>query len=46
LIGMMNQADPEAEPELETVCRMIRDDLEASDPWLVPIKGGVSLATA
>ena len=48
LLGLLNQAgpNPAADPELDTVCRMLRDDLEAGDPWLVPLKGGVKLATA
>jgi hypothetical protein len=46
LLGMMNQADLETNPELDTICRMLRDDLEGGDLWLVPIKGGVSLSTA
>ena len=29
----------------DPACRMLRDDLEAANPWLVPIKGGVALAT-
>ena len=36
---------PEGEARLDTICRMLRDDLEAGDPWLVPLKGGVALAT-
>ena len=27
------------------LCRMLRDDLETGDPWIVPIKGGVALTT-
>jgi len=48
LLGIMNQAGPDlaAKPKVDKVCRMLRDDLEAGHPWLVPIKGGVSLATA
>ena len=30
----------------ESFGRMLRDDLEAGEPWLVPIKGGVALAPA
>jgi hypothetical protein len=43
----MNQRNPDAElpPALDTLCRMLRDDLETADPWLVPLKGGVKLAT-
>ena len=48
LLGLMNQAstDPKVEAHFDSVCRMLRDDLEAGEPWLVPIKGGVALATA
>src|SRR5262245_13102560 len=48
LLGLMNQAgsDPKVEAHFDSVCRMLRDDLEAGDPWLVPIKGGVALAAA
>jgi hypothetical protein len=48
LIGSLSHAEPGAdlEPELDAVCRMLRDDLEAGDPWLVPIKGGVALEVA
>jgi hypothetical protein len=45
LLGLMNQTGPDAEAESDTLCRMLRDDLEASDPWLAPLKGGVTLAT-
>jgi hypothetical protein len=46
LLGLMNQtADAEPNPKLEVICRALRDDLEAADPWLVPLKGGVALAT-
>jgi hypothetical protein len=47
LLGLMNQAGPDlaAKPKLDAICRMLRDDLEAGHPWLVPIKGGVSLTT-
>jgi hypothetical protein len=46
LLGLLNQAgpNPAARPKLDKMCRMLRDDLEAGSPWLVPIKGGVSLA--
>jgi hypothetical protein len=43
LLGIMNQGEPDA--ELDVLCRALRDDLEAADPWIVPIKGGVTLAT-
>jgi hypothetical protein len=47
LMGFLNQGGPNIsdEPDLDRLCRMLRDDLEAGDPWLVPIKGGVKLAT-
>jgi hypothetical protein len=47
LLGLMNQtgSDAGANPKLDVLCRALRDDLEASDPWLVPLKGGVKLAT-
>jgi ribosomal protein S27E len=41
LLGIMNQGTPD--PKLDKICRMLRDDLEAGDPWLVPLKGGVAL---
>jgi ribosomal protein S27E len=41
LLGLLSHAD--LDPELDALCRMLRDDLESSDPWLVPIKGGVVL---
>jgi hypothetical protein len=46
LLGLMNQGATKKSAELDTVCRMLRDDLEAGNPWLVPFKGGVALATA
>jgi hypothetical protein len=47
LHGLLNLADanPRAKPKLDLLCRKLRDDLEAEDPWLVPVKGGVVLAT-
>ena len=47
LLGLMNQIDPKAEvkPQIDLLCRALRDDLEAADPWVVPIKGGVALTT-
>ena len=44
LLGLLNQGGND--PKADALCRMLRDDLEAGDPWLVPVKGGVSLATA
>jgi hypothetical protein len=46
LMGLLNQGAAEKDPGLDAICRMLRDDLEAGDPWLVPVKGGVSLTTA
>jgi hypothetical protein len=45
LLGLLNQGEPgsEAESRVDVVCRMLRDDLEMGDPWLVPVKGGVAL---
>ena len=47
LLGLMNQAgpDPKVEAHFDSICRMLRDDLEAGEPWIVPVKGGVTLAT-
>ena len=44
LLGLMNKNGPVSDRKVDTLCRMLRDDLEASEPWLVPIKGGVALA--
>jgi hypothetical protein len=43
LAGLVHAAGPElleAQSVLGGVCRTLRDDLEAVDPWLIPIKGG------
>jgi hypothetical protein len=47
LLGLMNQVGEgkKMHPKLDRLCRMLRDDLESGDPWLVPLKGGVKLAT-
>jgi hypothetical protein len=47
LLGLLNQTNRNAglDPDWDTLCRMLRDDLEAGDPWLVPLKGGVALTT-
>ena len=37
--------NPKADAHFDKICRMLRDDLEAGEPWIVPIKGGVTLAT-
>lgn len=39
----MNKNGPVSDRKVDTLCRMLRDDLEAGEPWLVPIKGGVAL---
>ena len=44
LIGLLDQGAAERDPNFDTICRMLRDDLETGDPWLVPVKGGVALA--
>jgi hypothetical protein len=41
LLGILSQVKPD--PKLDRICRMLRDDLEAANPWLVPVKGGVAL---
>jgi hypothetical protein len=46
LLGLLNQGAADRDPELDTICRMLRDDLEAGAAWLVPVKGGVALAPA
>ena len=45
LLGLLNKSgsDPKVEAEFDAICRMLRDDVETSDPWLVPVKGGVTL---
>ena len=49
LLGLLRQAGPGAETDEDVadVCRMLGEDLEAGDPWLVPLKGEIVLpATA
>jgi hypothetical protein len=48
LLGLLNQGESgsDPDPQLDAICRMLRDDLETGDPWLVPVKGGVALAVA
>jgi hypothetical protein len=49
LLGLLRQAGPGAETDedVAAVCRMLGEDLEAGDPWLVPLKGEIVLpATA
>lgn len=40
LFGLLNHEghDFETEPQIEELCEMLRDDLEAGDPWVVPLK--------
>jgi hypothetical protein len=45
LLGLLNKGGTAKDSQLDTLCRMIRDDLEAGEPWLVPIKGGVTLTS-
>jgi hypothetical protein len=42
----MNQvgSNAEVQPQIDLLGRALRDDLEAANPWIVPIKGGVALA--
>src|SRR5262249_14216575 len=48
LLGLLRQAGPGAETdeEVAAVCKMLGDDLEAGDPWLVPLKGGTIVPAA
>jgi hypothetical protein len=41
LFGLLNlkRGDVEAEPEIQAICRMLREDLDAGDPWLLSLKG-------
>jgi hypothetical protein len=43
LLGLLAQAEggAAAAPEVGEVCQTLRADLDAGDPWLVPLKGGV-----
>ena len=46
LVGLLNQGGPgiaERELQVDEICRTLRSDLDARNPWLVSIKG--SLAT-
>jgi hypothetical protein len=41
LYGLLNQAGHGVvESEIGEICRMLREDLDAGDPWLLPLKGG------
>jgi hypothetical protein len=45
LFGLLNQAGPgvaKTEPQIDEVCRTLRGDLDAGNPWLLPIKGGLA----
>jgi hypothetical protein len=45
LFGLFNQAGHgvvEAEEEVGEICRMLGEDLNAADPWLLPLKGGIA----
>jgi len=48
LLGLLRQAGAGAETDEEVgnVCRMLGEDLEAGDPWLVPLKGETVLPAA
>jgi hypothetical protein len=44
LFGLLNEvghAEIEAETEIGEMCRTLREDLSAADPWLVTLKGGI-----
>jgi hypothetical protein len=43
LFGLLNQGEHAAalaESEVAEICGMLREDLSAGDPWLLPLKGG------
>jgi hypothetical protein len=45
LFGLLNQAGhgvAEGESEIGEICRTLRGDLDAGNPWLLPIKGGLA----
>jgi hypothetical protein len=48
LLGLLRQAGTGAETdeEVAAVCRMLGEDLESGDPWLVPLKGEIVLPAA
>jgi hypothetical protein len=46
LLGLLDQGAADRYPDLDAVSRMLRDDLESGEAWLVPVKGGVALTTA
>jgi hypothetical protein len=43
LFGLLNREGHDFEPESEIgeICRMLREDLDAGDPWLLSLKGGI-----
>ena len=45
LFGLLNEAGHgilEEDTELGQICRALRSDLHAIDPWLLPITGGIA----
>ena len=40
LIGLFRRGGP-GHPELDEVCRSLRQDFDSAAPWLLPLKGGV-----
>jgi hypothetical protein len=45
LRGLLNQEGQglvEAESEIGEICGMLREDLNAGDPWLLTLKGGIA----
>jgi hypothetical protein len=44
LLGLINRTGDGGGPNVDAIGRVWRDDLEAGEPWLVPIKGGVTLS--
>ena len=48
LVGLLGQtADgPDGGPEVGDVCRMLGEDFEAADPWLLTVKGGIEIPAA
>jgi hypothetical protein len=46
LIGLRNKSEAGGDRKLNALCGMLRDDLEAGEPWFVPIKGEAGLTMA
>jgi hypothetical protein len=44
LLGLLNRVGDTGGPSADAIGRVWRDDLEAGEPWLVPIKGGITLS--